>query len=228
MSGGGVAFLKGAVIVPATAKHTATVIFLHGLGDTGHGWAEAMKSIASSHIKYICPTASIMPVTLNHGYRMPSWFDLYSLTSGVMEDENGIKEAAKGVHSVIDDEMQQGIASDRIMIGGFSQGGALALYSGYTYSKPLAGLVGLSCWMCLYKQLPKENSTIPVLQCHGDCDTTVSYQWGKLSSDYIKTFNNTSHMFNTYPGMMHSSCAKEMTDVKDFINKHLPADASKI
>jgi len=96
-----------------------------------------------------------MPVTLNQGFRMPSWFDLYTLDESGPEDECGIIEAAKVVHSLIDREIQNSsIPSTRIAIGGFSQGGALALYSAFTYDKPLAGVIALSCWIPLHKSFP--------------------------------------------------------------------------
>jgi len=96
-----------------------------------------------------------MPVSLNQGFRMPSWFDLFTLDESGPEDENGIKEAAKLVHSIIDREIEtSNIPSSRIALGGFSQGGALALYSAFTYNKPLAGVMALSCWIPLHKTFP--------------------------------------------------------------------------
>lgn len=96
-----------------------------------------------------------MPVSLNQGFRMPSWFDLFTLDESGPEDESGIKEAAKLVHSIIDREIENSnISSSRIALGGFSQGGALALYSALTYNKPLAGVMALSCWIPLHKSFP--------------------------------------------------------------------------
>lgn len=96
-----------------------------------------------------------MPVSLNQGFRMPSWFDLFTLDESGPEDESGIKEAAKLVHSIIDREIESSnVSSSRIALGGFSQGGALALYSALTYDKPLAGVMALSCWIPLHKSFP--------------------------------------------------------------------------
>ena len=97
------------------------VIFLHGLGDTGHGWAEAFARIRSAHIKYICPHAPVMPVTLNMNMAMPSWFDIIGLSPDSLEDETGIKQAAENVKPLIDHEVKNGIPSNRIILGGFSQ-----------------------------------------------------------------------------------------------------------
>lgn len=96
-----------------------------------------------------------MPVTMNQGFRMPSWFDLFTLEASGPEDENGIKAAAKLIHSMIDREIETSkVPSNRIVLGGFSQGGALALYSALTYKKPLAGVMALSCWIPLHKSFP--------------------------------------------------------------------------
>lgn len=94
---------------------------------------------------------------------MPSWFDLRSLDANGPEDENGIKRATTAIHSLIDNEVKEGIPSNRIVIGGFSQGGALALYSALTYNKPLAGVVALSCWLPLHKQFPAVSIPVNLL-----------------------------------------------------------------
>lgn len=93
------------VVVPASSEHTASLIFLHGLGDTGHGWASTLSTIKPSGVKLICPSANKMPVTLNSGFTMPSWFDLKSLNPNGPEDEAGIKRAAEYVVSLIEAEV---------------------------------------------------------------------------------------------------------------------------
>ncbi|XP_049777857.1 acyl-protein thioesterase 1 [Schistocerca cancellata] len=212
------------VIIAATAKHTATVIFLHGLGDTGHGWASGMGAIRSSHVKVICPTAPTMPVTLNGGFRMPSWFDLRTLDANGPEDEEGIKRATELVHGMIEQEVKAGIPSNRIVLGGFSQGGALALYSALKFPKPLAGVIALSCWLPLHKQFPAAavaNKDIPYIQCHGDCDPIVPYKWGQMTASLLKQFLRQIE-FKTYRGMMHSSSDEEILDLKAFLEKVIP------
>jgi len=213
------------VVVSASAKHTATLIFLHGLGDTGHGWATSIAAIRPPHVKVICPTANKMPVTLNSGFQMPSWFDLMSLNADGPEDEAGIKRAADLVDKLIAEEVKSGVPSERIMIGGFSQGGALAVYTALHTDHKLAGVIGLSCWAPLHKDLPAgakpANLNIPYLQAHGDCDPVVPYRWGQLTSTLLKGMLP-KHQFKTYKGMMHSTCEDEMQDVKKFIASSLP------
>lgn len=215
------------VIVQATAKHTATLIFLHGLGDTGHGWIQAMAQIRPSYMKVICPTAPTMPVTLNAGFEMPSWFDLRTLDMYGPEDEQGIKKATVNIHSLIEAEVKAGIQPNRIFLGGFSQGGALSLYAGLTYTKPLAGIMALSCWLPLHKSFPAARATsetLPIFQCHGDVDPVVPYKFGQLSHYSIKTFM-TNAQFTTYNGLSHSSSQQEMDDLKDFIEKNISASS---
>jgi lysophospholipase II len=116
-------------------------------------------------MKVICPTAPTMAVTLNAGFRMPSWFDLRTLAIGGPEDVEGIKAATKNAHELIRGEIASGIASNRIMLGGFSQGGALALYAALTFPEPLAGIMALSCWLPLYDTFPAAKlcpDTVPV------------------------------------------------------------------
>jgi len=212
------------VVVSPSAKHTATLIFLHGLGDTGHGWASSIAAIRPPHVKVVCPTANKMAVTLNSGFQMPSWFDLMSLDPAGPEDEAGIKAAAKMVDSLIAEEIKSGIPASRILIGGFSQGGALALYSSLHTDHNLAGTIALSCWAPLHKQMgaaKQTNKDIPYLQAHGDCDPVVPYRWGQMTAQLLKTVLP-NHTFKTYKGLMHSSSEEEMQDIKQFIATCLP------
>ncbi|XP_059851932.1 acyl-protein thioesterase 1-like isoform X1 [Delphinus delphis] len=201
-------------IVPAVRKATDAVIFLHGLGDTGHGWAEAFASIRSGHIKHICPHAPVMPVTLNMNMAMPSWFDIIGLSLDSQEDETGIKQAAESVKASIEQEVKNGIPSNRMILGGFSQGGALFLYTALTTRQKLAGVTALSCWLPLRP---------PFRRCHADLGPLVPLMFGSLTAERLKTLVNPANVtFKTYGGMMHSSCEQEVMDIRQFIDKLLP------
>uniref|UniRef100_A0A9J2PAV4 palmitoyl-protein hydrolase n=2 Tax=Ascaris TaxID=6251 RepID=A0A9J2PAV4_ASCLU len=213
------------VVVPAKGKHTATIIFLHGLGDTGHGWSSVFADeIPIDHVKSICPTAPIIPVTLNMGMRMPAWFDLYGLTPDTQEDEDGIEQSAKIIHSMIDEEVRSGTPADRIIIGGFSMGGALALYAGLTYDKPLAGILGLSSFLVQRSKVPGNhtaNSNTPILMGHGGADFMVPIAFGEMTAAFLKKFNP-NVLMKTYPSMPHGSCPEELADVRAWLLERLP------
>lgn len=175
-----------------------------------------MRHVRPSHMKVICPTANRMPVSLNGGFEMPSWFDLKTLDISAPEDEEGIRKATTNIHNMINSEIQSGIPSNRIMLGGFSQGGALALFAGLTFTEALAGIVAFSCWLPMHKSFPalrKAPDTVPIFQCHGDCDPVVPYKFGQLSSSVLKTFMKNTQ-FTSYRGMSHSSSDEEMADLK--------------
>ncbi|KAK7100816.1 acyl-protein thioesterase 1-like isoform X2 [Littorina saxatilis] len=212
-------------VVQPLKEHTASFIFLHGLGDTGHGWAQGLRTLKFQNIKCVCPHAPIKPVTLNAGMRMPSWFDIHGLDSGSPQDEEGIKEASHTLQALVESEVKAGIARNRIFIGGFSQGGAVALYTAFAVNKPIGGVVALSTWLPLHKKLmtdkeSKYNKTVPILQCHGTHDPLVRFSWGQETSQFISSFNP-NLQFKSYDGMMHSSCPEEMQEVKTFLEKHL-------
>uniref|UniRef100_A0A671L446 palmitoyl-protein hydrolase n=1 Tax=Sinocyclocheilus anshuiensis TaxID=1608454 RepID=A0A671L446_9TELE len=220
-----VPLLSEAVTVPGTEKETAVVIFLHGLGDTGHGWADTMTSIRLPYIKYICPHAPRIPVTLNMKMTMPSCCYMLKFDYVALSIDHSFSSIVK---AIIDHEVKNGIPSSRIILGGFSQGGALSLYTSLTSQQHLAGVVGLSCWLPLHKTFPQAasgsgNKDTPILQCHGEMDPMIPVQFGAMTAEKLKTIISPQNVtFRTYPGLMHSSCPQEMSAVKEFIEKQLP------
>ncbi|KAM9384017.1 LOW QUALITY PROTEIN: acyl-protein thioesterase 2 [Pholidichthys leucotaenia] len=220
-----VPLLAEAVTVPGTEKETAAVIFLHGLGESGHGWAESLSEIKLPHIKLICPHAPRIPVTLNGRSVMPAWFDLMGLTPDSQEDETGIKKAAESIKAIIEHEVKNGIPPNRIILGGFSQGGALSLYTALTCQHKLAGVVALSCWLPLHTNfisVSECNKELPILQCHGELDFMIPMKYGCMTACKLKSLGIPHITFKSYAGVQHSSCPQEMQEVKDFIKKHLP------
>jgi len=213
------------VKVPSKEKATGSLIFLHGLGDTGHGWAEQLKDFSFKSIRCVCPNAPIKPVTLNAGMAMPSWFDIRSLSPGGPEDEAGIIEAAKNLKDLIDKEISDGIPAENIVIGGFSQGGAVALYTAFATDVKIGGVLALSTWLPLNKHFtddskPKYNKGVPVFQCHGEADPMVSPRWGAMTHEILKTLSP-SASYKTYSNMGHSSSPQEMQDVKNYLTSTL-------
>ncbi|PIC50736.1 hypothetical protein B9Z55_001523 [Caenorhabditis nigoni] len=211
-------------VVRARGQHKGTIIFLHGLGDQGTGWADAFSTEARhDNIKAICPHSAERSVTLNMGMRMPAWYDLFGLDATAREDADGIQAAAQYVHHLIDEEINAGIPADHIAVGGFSMGGALAIYAGLTYPKKLGAIVGLSSFFLQRQKFPGSytaNNATPIFLGHGSQDFLVPLQIGQMSEGLIKQFNPNVEM-HVYRGMQHSSCSEEMRDLKTFLSNHI-------
>ncbi|KAI1176446.1 phospholipase/Carboxylesterase [Nemania sp. FL0916] len=225
----------------ASAKHTATVIFLHGLGDTGFGWAPAVEGwIRGSkldQVKWVLPNAPSVRITAAGGMPMPGWFDIAALNGGIddiraNQDEPGLLRTRDYVHSLIQSEIDAGIPANRIVVGGFSQGGASALLSGLTAKVKLGGVVGLSCWLPLdskFASLVQEsdlNHETPIFMAHGSADHVVPTGFGQLSFEVLKK-QNFSVTMKMYPGMAHSACAEELAEVEAFLQSRLPPQEEK-
>ncbi|XP_033736641.1 acyl-protein thioesterase 1-like [Pecten maximus] len=215
------------VVIGPRAAHRATLIFLHGLGDTGHGWAQGFAQLNLSHIKCVCPTSAIRKVTLNGGMPMPSWFDIFGLHPTAKQDEEGILKASQALKSLILEEAKS-IGTEKIFIGGFSQGGAVALYNALTSDCQLAGVVALSTWLPLHLKfmdkevnLSKHLKDLKVFQGHGEADPMVSHTFGQMTNKVLAD-NVKSITFKSYADMGHSSCPQEMKDIKEFLESIVP------
>lgn len=218
------------IVVAARAKHTATLIMLHGLGDTGDGWAPALEQILASpalaHVKGVCPTASAIPVTLNGGMRMPAWFDLFGLTTSSREDIAGMRRAQALVAGLIAAEP---VAPSRVVVGGFSQGGALALLTALSGEKRVGGCIALSTWLPARGELAVAGAAphapeLPILVCHGDEDPLVPFAAGRETAAWL-TRAGAAVQFKGYPGMGHSACDAEMRHIADWLAQTIPATA---
>ncbi|OAQ81021.1 phospholipase/carboxylesterase [Purpureocillium lilacinum] len=226
------------LIFPAKGRHTATVIFAHGLGDSGAGWADAVERWRQrqnlSEVKFILPNAPVIPITVNNGYPMPGWFDITSLGAAITsieaklnEDTAGILESRKYLHSLIQDEVAAGIPSERVILGGFSQGGAMSIFAGLTAPFKIAGIVGMSSWLLLHQtfkqHVPEDdvNKGTPVLMAHGDRDQMVRYPLAQGSERLLKAMGYDVTL-KTYSGMEHSACLEELDEVEAFIKARLP------
>lgn len=213
------------IVINPSSTHTATVIFLHGLGDSGHGWAPVMRLLSKSlpFIKFILPHAPQQPVTLNGGMRMPSWYDIYSLDEGEgREDEDGLMKSRKDVNDLIDAEIKGGIPESRIVLGGFSQGGVVSILTALTASYRLAGLISLSAYLPLRKSftthMNHSSKSLPIFMGHGTADYVVQYKWGKDSHAWMKEAGCTNVTFKSYENMQHSCNDLEIEDVREFLD----------
>jgi predicted esterase len=234
---------RAPIVVPARQQpHTATVVVLHGLGDTGDGWAGAAPELAAAlpHARFVFPHAPERPISLNMGMRMPGWYDIKSLEDidqredreGILESQRYVLEELVGPASSSSSEGGAGAAagnssssaSSRTAVVGFSQGGAIAL-AALRGGKKLAGVVGMSTYVPLRKEAPvvsAANADTPVLLCHGDADAVVAYDFGIAASELLKNATKASVEFRTYRGMAHSACPEELRDVAAFLKKVLP------
>eukprot|EP00050_Salpingoeca_kvevrii_P018398 m.73737 g.73737 ORF g.73737 m.73737 type:complete len:258 (-) comp8040_c0_seq1:22-795(-) len=195
--------------VPARSQHTATVVFLHGLGDTGAGWASILAEIAAPHIKFLCPTAPVQPVTINMGLPCNSWYDIKGLESSERANAADLERSAALVREMLDKEIAAGVPANRIVLGGFSQGGALTLHTGLSGEHKLAGLMALSSYVpnkdIFPDRLSEHAKSMPVLVCHGKDDDVVQHSWGKASHELLQSFGVPSE-FKDYNFLGHSSC----------------------
>ncbi|KAG8904762.1 hypothetical protein FRB99_001239 [Tulasnella sp. 403] len=215
------------VVVNPRAAHTSTVIFMHGLGDTGDGWQPVAEMLAPSlpNTKWILPHARVNPVTLNMGMRMSSWFDITSLDGFDEEDEKGMLESVHGVNEIITAEVDAGTPANKIIIGGFSQGCALALLTGLTTERKLGGIVALSGWLPLRKKIKAMMSdhsrNLPLFWGHGTSDPVVQYGFGERSVKALQDdFKFKDVTLKSYP-MGHSSHPQEIRDIQTFLSRVL-------
>ncbi|KAK7536345.1 Phospholipase/carboxylesterase/thioesterase [Phyllosticta citribraziliensis] len=227
-----------ALVVPALKRHTATVIVAHGLGDSGAGWmflAENWRRRGKfEEVSFVFPNAPSIPITINMGMRMPGWYDLASLSdiNQRSEDETGIKRSQEYFHNLILEEINKGIPSNRIVIGGFSQGGAIGLLSGLTFPQKLGGIFGLSSYLLLRNKIrdmvpaDNPNKETPIFMGHGDIDPVVRHEWGQRTADTLKEWGWNVD-FRTYEGLPHSADPEEIDDLENYLNQRLPQVSDK-
>ncbi|KAN0071909.1 Phospholipase/carboxylesterase/thioesterase [Elaphomyces granulatus] len=228
------------LVVPALKKHTATVIMAHGLGDSGAGWMSLAQNWRRrdkfSEVSFIFPNAPTIPITVNSGMQMPGWYNFEILGGGVKleeflrrQDEPGILRSRNYFNSIIKEEVDKGVKPSRIVLGGFSQGGAMALFTGITNTQKIGGIFGLSCYLPLSDQvkvlIPEDcpNKQTPIFMGHGTADMILQCDFGKKSADYLKELGHDVE-FRTYPELGHSADIEEIEDLENFLQKVIPPE----
>jgi phospholipase/carboxylesterase len=219
-----------AVEVEPPAAADAAVVLMHGLGADGHDLASIVPELrlpASPSIRWVFPHAPVRPVTLNAGYRMRAWYDIVGLDRRSPEDEAGIRDSARAVLELARRERDRGVDWSRIVLAGFSQGGALALFAALRSAERLAGVAGLSTYMPLATTLEAEahpaNAALPVFMAHGTHDPLVSPELGRGSRDLLRS-RGYDVEWHEYP-MPHSVSAEEVADLRTWLLRVLPARA---
>ncbi len=204
----------------------AAVLLLHGLGADGHDFEPVARQVGLGPrhaLRWVFPHAPVRPVTINRGFRMRAWYDIASL-DGRAEDETGIGESAAAVRALLEREKQRGVPADRIVLAGFSQGGALALHTGLREPARLAGLIALSCYLPLASKLAQQahpaNAAIPIFMAHGSYDPVVPFAFGERSRDALRA-RGYDVEWHAYP-MPHSVCPEEIAELRDWLLRVLP------
>jgi phospholipase/carboxylesterase len=200
----------------------ASVIILHGLGASGDDFVpvcEQMDLRAVGDVRYVLPHAPMRPVTLNNGFVMPAWYDIAALSGPAREDEAGLRASQAIVESLIAREVQRGVASARIVLGGFSQGCAMALLTGLRQRDKLAGIVGLSGYLPLADKTAAErnaaNQDTPIFLAHGRFDPMIALPRAIASRDALVALGYPVQ-WHEYP-MEHSVCLPEIEDLRRFL-----------
>ena len=196
---------------------SASVILMHGLGaDAGdlYPLPPAFGLPADMHVRYVFPSAPQMPVTINMGMMMPAWYDIRSLAPNG-QDEPGIRRAAGWIDELIDREVARGVPASRIVLAGFSQGGAMALFTGLRYPEALAGVICMSGYLLLADSLAAEAAAasrrVPIFVAHGVVDPMVDIGLGRRSRDRLVEAGYAVD-WHEYP-MAHQICGEELTDI---------------
>lgn len=214
------------VDVPAQGEHKSTVIWLHGLGDSGNGFAPIVPELkipAELGVRFIFPHAPVRPVTINNGMPMRAWYDIKSLDFNSRADIAGVEESAQQVQQLIDDEIAAGISSDNIILAGFSQGGVIALHLATRSNTRFAGVMALSTYMCEPDQLSVKktdaNQNTPILFCHGQQDEVVPMFLGHSAYKTL-TAQGYSAEWHEYV-MQHNVCMQEVNDIAQWLGARL-------
>jgi phospholipase/carboxylesterase len=207
-----------------TAPHPqASIIWMHGLGADGNDFAPLADEIdLPLGVRYIFPHAPPMPVSINGGYVMRAWYDI-SDAAIRREDEAGVRASQRSVEALLAREKARGIAANRIVLAGFSQGGAIALHTGLRHAERLAGVMALSTYVPLADKLAAEanpaNRTVPIFMAHGTHDPMIAVTRAKESRDLLLQ-QGYAPEWKEYP-MEHSVCPQEIGDIAAWLKRVL-------
>jgi phospholipase/carboxylesterase len=214
---------------------TASVIWLHGLGADGHDFEPLVPELGLSGdtgIRFVFPHAPMRPVTINGGMTMRAWYDIRTFDREGPQDEAGIRESAQLLERLIERERQRGSDYGRIVVAGFSQGGAIALHTGLRFPRRLAGLIALSTWLPLAQAFREEVAgapgavprDLPIFMAHGRYDPVLPLELGRISREALEHAGFTVE-WHEYP-MAHAVCPDEIATLRQWLQKVLPLQAA--
>lgn len=204
----------------------ASVILLHGLGASGHDFIDIATELnlpKELGVRFVFPHAPVRPIQYAGNTKMRAWFDLVSLEHNAKEDQIGIKKSEKFIAELISKELALNIPSEKIILAGFSQGGAMALQCGLRYPQKLAGILVLSAWLPLVHSVISErniaNQQTPILMQHGTADPLIPLKWAMESYNYLKEIGYHATI-SSYP-MQHTICPKEIVAIGAWLRELL-------
>lgn len=221
--------LLPALIINPEEQATASVIWLHGLGADGHDFEPLVPQLKLEQhsIRFIFPHAPAQPITINNGMVMPAWYDITSMDLTDGQDEAGVEKSEQLILQWIEHEIEAGIAHERIILAGFSQGGAIVLHTGLRYPQKLGGIIALSTYLPLADRFEEENSyqhnDLSIFMGHGNYDPVIPIAAGEHSAARIKSGGYTVE-WHDYP-MEHSVNNQEVADIANWISKQLDKKA---
>lgn len=221
--------LETVEVEPTGGPADAAVIWMHGLGADGHdfeGIVPYLEGPGSARIRFVFPHAPVRRVTLNGGAPMRAWYDLVGDDLRTLRhDERGIRESARQIDALITRESARGVPASRIVLLGFSQGGAMALHVGLRHAERIAGIGALSCFLVLPESLAAEaseaNLATPILWCHGTLDPMVPERMGRTGADRLRALGY-DVTWHTWP-MQHEVCLEEIREISRFLGRCLGA-----
>lgn len=205
---------------------TAAVIWMHGLGADAHDFEPVIPILdfgPRRPVRYVFPNAPVRQVTLNGGMAMRAWYDLLSMDRNAPEDEAGIRDSAAGIDALIEREVERGIAPAQIVMAGFSQGGAMALFTALRFAHPLAGVLALSAYLPLagavFEERTEANANLPIFMAHGEVDAVVPINFARNSRKRLTQLGHAVE-WREYP-MPHSVSPEELLHIKAFLDRVL-------
>lgn len=218
-----------AIVKDTAADPDACVIWLHGLGANGHDFEPIVPELGltvGSAIRFIFPHAPQIPVTVNGGHRMPAWYDIMAMNIEREVDERQLRVSARAIQALISQQIAQGIDSRRIILAGFSQGGAVAYEAALSFEQPLGGLVAMSTYLATADSLDRHtaNAALPIMVLHGSRDGVVPELLGTRACEQLKLWDY-APQFHSY-NMEHSVCAAEIADISRFFSECLGLESS--
>ncbi|HEX7130488.1 MAG TPA: carboxylesterase [Rhodanobacteraceae bacterium] len=213
------------VLERETAPHpTHSVIWLHGLGADGNDFVPIVPALLRSGwppLRFVFPHAPVRPITINAGMRMRGWYDIAGFDLGQKQDEPGIRQSIGHVETLIAREAGRGVPAGRVILAGFSQGGAIALAGGLRHGQPLGGIVALSTYLPIAEIVAAErhaaNARTPIFMAHGTFDPVVPLALGEVSRQRLLDFGHPL-AWHTYP-MAHQVCPQEISDLAEWLGE---------